>query len=154
MKRINAMILIITLILSIICVPRIEGKAADLEEPIDGSYLIEDDYSKGEAINITRGVYLKSGTSSIAKAGTGKITAGGRTVGQSVVSTISVMVRVDRLVNGSWTVYTSWTTTKSNAAMVSSSKTLSVPTGYYYRVYCIHKAETDKSGSFTDGIYI
>ena len=103
---------------------------------------------------IPRGMYLKSGTSSISEVGTGKIAAGGRTVGQMVVSKISVTVKVERLVNGSWASYTSWSEEKSNAALVSSSKTLTVPIGYYYRVYCRHYANTDASGSYTDGIHI
>ena len=34
------------------------------------------------------------------------------------------------------------------------SKTLTVPTGYYYRVGCVHYANSDVSDSYTDGIYI
>ena len=154
MKKTRAILLVIMVILGLVNVPGKSVKAAELLECVDGSYLTEDKSSEGEAVNITRGIYLKSGTSSIAKAGTGKITAGGRTVGQKVVSTIEVTVRVERLVNGKWTTYTSWNTTKKNAALVSSSKTMSVPTGYYYRVYYIHIADSDRSDSFTDGIYI
>lgn len=141
----------------VLCLSNVIGiQAAEGEECIEGSYLIEEDYSEGTSKSgmQTWGVYLGSGTSSIAKVGTGKIAAGGRTVGQRVVNTISVTVRVERLVNGKWVSYTSWTTTKSNSAIASSSKTLSVPTGYYYRVYCIHKANSDVSDSITDGIYI
>lgn len=103
---------------------------------------------------MSRGIYLKSGSSNIVRAGTGKISAGGNTVGQKTVSKITVDVTVERLVNGKWGYYTSWTATNYNSIYVSSSKTLSVPTGYYYRVYCTHYANSDVSGSYTDGIYI
>ena len=76
------------------------------------------------------------------------------TVGQKTVSKITVNVTVERLLNGKWAYYTSWTETNYNSVYVSSSKTLSVPTGYYYRVYCIHYANSDVSDSYTDGIYI
>ena len=103
---------------------------------------------------MSRGIYLKSGSSNIVRAGNGKIGAGGNTVGQKTVSKITVNVTVERLLNGKWAYYTSWTETNYNSVYVSSSKTLSVPTGYYYRVYCIHYANSDVSDSYTDGIYI
>ena len=103
---------------------------------------------------MSRGVYLKSGSSTITKVGPGKIGAGGNTVGQKVVSKITVDVTVERYVDGKWRYYTSWLETNYNSAYVSTSKTLSVPTGYYYRVGCVHYANSDVSDSFTNGIYI
>ena len=103
---------------------------------------------------MSRGVYLKSGSSTITKAGTGKIAAGGNTVGQKSVSKITVVVTVQQYKNGSWYNYTSWSATNYNSSYVSTSKTLSVPTGYYYRVGCTHYANSDVSDSYTDGIYI
>ena len=153
MKRMKAVILIVTMIIGIL-VPNKVAKAAEEVECVDGSYLTEDDCSEGEAVSKTRGIYFKSGTSSISKKGTGTIAAGGRTVGQMTVSKISVSVCVERLVNGSWVSYTSFSSTKYNSALASASKTLSVPIGYYYRVYSTHRAESDLSDSFTDGIHI
>ena len=101
-----------------------------------------------------RGVYLQSGYSQISKAGDGKITAGGSTTAQKVVSEVSIDVIVERKVNGSWYHYTSWTTTKKNAISVTSYKTLTVPKGYYYRVKCVHYANSDVSSSITGGLYI
>ena len=154
MKKFKSFLLMVTMISGLVFSDQGKVIAAEMGECVDGSYLIEEEYSEGEAVNITRGMYLKSGTSSIDKEGTGKIIAGGRTVGQMVVSTISVTVRVEKLVNGSWVSYTSWSATKNNAALVSTSKTLSVPIGYYYRVYSIHKANSNISDSFTDGIHV
>ena len=101
-----------------------------------------------------RGVYLQSGYSQISKVGAGKIAAGGTTTAQKVVSEVSINVNVERKVNGSWEHYTSWTSTKKNAAAVTSSKTLTVPKGYYYRVKCVHYANSDVSSSITGGLYI
>ncbi|MFR3413889.1 MAG: DUF6147 family protein [Coprococcus sp.] len=116
--------------------------------------MTNDDSSEVTVGSMSRGIYLKSGSSNIVRAGTGKIGAGGNTVGQKTVSKITVNVTVERLLNGKWAYYTSWTETNYNSSYVSSSKTLSVPTGYYYRVYCIHYANSDVSDSFTNGIYI
>ena len=118
-------------------------QAADMPECVDGSYLTNKDSSEVTVDSKSRGIYLKSGSSSITRAGTGKIAAGGNTD-----------VKVERYVNGKWGYYTSWIETNYNSAYVSTSKTLSVPTGYYYRVCCVHYANSDVSDSFTNGIYI
>lgn len=128
--------------------------AAEESECVDGSYLVNEDSSEVTVGSKTRGIYLKSGSSSIVREAPGKLTAYGDTVGQMVVSKITVNVIVQRLVNGSWQHYDSWTATNYNSAYVSSSKTKYVPTGYYYRVCCNHYANSDVSGSFTNGIYI
>lgn len=108
----------------------------------------------GYATIQTRGVYLQSGFSKISKAGDGKITVGGSTTAQKVVSEVSINVNVERKVNGSWEHYTSWTSTKYNSIAVTSYKTLSVPKGYYYRVECVHYANSDVSSSGTNGLYV
>lgn len=108
----------------------------------------------GYATVQTKGVYLQSGFSKISKPGDGKITAGGSTTAQKVVSEVSINVNVERKVNGSWEHYTSWTSTKYNTIAVTSYKTLSVPKGYYYRVKSVHYANSDVSSSATGGLYI
>lgn len=154
MKKLRAVLVVSILILGVMVIPSKRVQAADVGECIDGSYLIDENNSEGEDTKITRGMYLKSGTSSITEVGTGKIVASGKTVGQTTVSKISVIVRVEKLVNGSWQAYTTWSATNYNSAYVSTSKTLSVPTGYYYRVYSTHTANSDISDSFTNGIHI
>lgn len=156
MKKNKILLLIVAMIM--VCTLLIGAQqnvqAADGQECVDGSYLTNDDSSEVTVGSMSRGIYLKSGSSNIVRAGTGKIGAGGNTVGQKTVSKITVNVTVERLLNGKWAYYTSWTETNYNSSYVSSSKTLSVPTGYYYRVYCIHYANSDVSDSFTNGIYI
>lgn len=150
LSLIMAMVMVCVLVIS----TQTSVKASEIPKCIDGSYLTHDDSSEVTVGSMSRGIYLKSGSSTITKAGTGKIAAGGNTVGQKTVSKITVVVRVEQYVNGYWGYYTSWTTTNYNSNYVSSSKTLSVPTGYYYRVYCTHYADSDVSGSYTNGIYI
>ena len=128
--------------------------ASDEQKCVDGSYLIDEESSEVTVGSKTRGIYLKSGSSSMVKEGTGKLSAGGNTVGQVVVSKISVNVNIQKLVNGSWQYYDSWTVTNYNSAYVSSTKTKYVPSGYYYRTYCTHYANSDTSGSFTNGVFI
>ena len=141
MKKRKILSLIMTMIMVCALFISTQGvaKASDVPECIDGSYLTNNDSSE---------------VTTITKAGPGKIAAGGNTVGQKVVSKITVSVTVERLLNGKWAYYTSWIETNYNSIYVSTSKTLSVPTGYYYRVCCTHYANSDVSDSFTNGIYI
>ena len=153
-KKITAMAVMSLFAATQLQTPQVNVQAADGQECVDGSYLTNDDSSEMTVGSMSRGIYLKSGSSNIVRAGTGKIGAGGNTVGQKVVSKITVDVTLERYMNGKWGYYTSWVQTNYNSAYVSTSKTLSVPTGYYYRVYCVHYANSDVSGSYTDGIYI
>lgn len=155
-KKILSMIVTMTMILGIFFViPIEEVKAAEVKIIVDGSVLLDDaEESIGEMRSITKGQYLQNGSSRIVKSGTGKITVGATTIAQRQVSSIQVAVVVERLVNGSWVSYTSWTTSKENTYYVSTSKTMTVPRGYYYRVRSVHSANSDIGTSNTNALYV
>ena len=122
---------------------------------VDGSLLLDEvEESAGQMLPESRGQYLQTGSCKIIKAGTGKITVGGTTIAQKQVSSIKVTIMLERLVNGNWVSYDSWSASKSNAYSVTVSKTLSVPRGYYYRVLSIHNANSDRSRSNTNALYV
>lgn len=155
MKKTIAMILTLVMIVSFGMAGVMQVQAAEELVCVDGSYLLDNvTESVGEAVGITRGYYFKSGSSTISEIGTGKIGVGGDTTAQRIVDEISVTVKVQRLVNGRWQNYHTWSAEKTNAAYVSTSKTLTVPTGYYYRVCCTHYAGSDSGASNTDALYI
>lgn len=154
MKKVISIALTFIIMIGLINTNSLFVRANNSAEMIDGSYLLNEESSEVVVEFLTRGAYLKSGSSSIVKAGTGKITAGGTTVAQKVVSSVSITVRVERLVNGTWQIYDSWSSTRYNAASASSSKVLSVPSGYYYRAHCMHYANSDASSSVSNGIWI
>lgn len=155
MKKAIAMILTLVMIVSFGLTGAMQVQATDELVCVDGSYLLEDaNESIGDMEISTWGYYLKSGMSSITEVGTGKIGVGGSTTAQRVVGEISVYVKVQRLENGVWRNYHSWSAEKTNAAYVSTSKTLTVPTGYYYRVCCSHYAASDAGTSNTNALYI
>lgn len=103
-----------------------------------------------------RGVFLQQGTSSLVKTGEGLVTAGGMTVGQQVVKSISVNVILERLDENDmkWVRENSWVAEDKNTTVVQCNKTVPVPRDQFYRVRSIHYAETDTSSSFTDGLFI
>lgn len=101
-----------------------------------------------------KGRYLQDGSTVIGNAGVGKIVAGGDTVAQMVVDKVQVAVIVEQYNNGAWSQVYSWRESEMNTYVVSTSKTLTIPRGYYYRARGIHSANTDVANSFTDGIWM
>lgn len=154
-KRILAAVGTLSLIVSLSAVPVNPVKAAEPEDVvIENSALSYEKESVGEIMLQTRGAYLQSGSSSIGEIGKGKIKVSGTTIAQKTVSEIKLSVIVERLVDGSWLRYHSWSVSDKNAYALTSSKTLTVPRGYYYRVRCVHSANSDISNSNTGGIYV
>ncbi len=155
-KKILAMITVLALVSSApIIIPMETVKAAEEENVVDGSILLDGvEEAEGEMLSITKGQYLQTGNSKIVKSGTGKITVGGTTIAQKTVQSVKIAVMVERLVGGSWLSYTSWTTSKENTYYVSTSKTMTVPRGYYYRVRAVHSANSDISNSNTNALYV
>ena len=154
-KKVVAMVMAASLAIGIF--PMIPAESVRAEEIImvDGSVLLDDaEESVGELNLQTKGQYLQSGSSKIVRAGVGKIAVGATTIAQEKVSKIKVSVTVERLVNGNWLSYTSWSASKVDAYSVTTSKTLTVPRGYYYRVTAIHNANSDRGNSNTSGLYV
>lgn len=152
-KRYLSLVCVMALLLSVFGV---NAQASDQMSMVDGSYLTQDEESVGEAILSMRGVDLQTGSSKITKASSTAINAGGTTTARHTVSKIGIVVVVERLKVGtsSWAYYKTWEVEKTNTYSVTSSKKLTVPKGYYYRVRCTHWANSDASSSFTNGILI
>lgn len=152
-KRVNALLL--ALLFFITGVIAGEGKvyAEEVVQDVEISEVWTEDALVGYAELQTRGVYLARGISVINNAGGGKIGCGGITEA-AVKCKVSCSAIVEKKVNGSWTRVTSWTTTNASAYSATVSKTLSVASGYYYRVRCTHYASTDVSSSYTDGLWM
>lgn len=152
-KRYLSLVCVIAFLLS---VSGVNVRASEELTMIDGSYLTHEEESVGEAVLIMRGEDLQSGSSKVSKASSTAINAGGTTLAHHTVDEIGIVVVVERLKKGTstWSYYRTWDAEKTNASSVSSSKNLTVPTGYYYRVRCTHWANSDASSSFTNGVYI
>ena len=125
-----------------------ETKAEDVGEDLNFSYLLTEDTLVGTTEMQTWGVYLAEGNSYICKNGTGIIGAGGDTIAATKCQ-VAVTAIVERKVNGSWVRVTSWNSTTISGYSAVVSKSLTVGTGYYYRVRCSHYAASDVSSSGT-----
>lgn len=155
-KKVVSNVVVLAMICGILLlIPAEEARAADSSRVIDGSILLDDaEESVGEMIPITKGQYFQNGSSSIGKIGIGKIKVSSTTIAQKQVATIKAAVMVERLVNGSWVSYTSWTATKNNTYSLVTAKEMTVPRGYYYRVRTVHDVASDRAYSNTSGLFI
>lgn len=151
---------VLTILLTVmICITgvvswNINVKAETKTEDIDMSELMTEDALIGYAENQTWGVYFSDGYSIINKISSTKIGAGGAT-NAAVKCTVKVTAIVERKnSSGTWARVTSWSQTREDAYTVMASKSLTVASGYYYRVRCYHYASTDSATSYTDALWI
>lgn len=155
-KRLLSICCILMLIVSVSAVPVLDSHAASELPMIDGSYLTHDDESTGYDTKITRGEDLLTGYSKCVELGPELLYAGGVTIAAHEVEEVGVGVIIERAQKGdtAWKTYDGWNEFNENADRISTSKTLEVEGGYYYRVRCVHSAGEDISSSFTNGVYI
>lgn len=152
-KKVLTFLLIFALILSVVPCGMSEVHAEEEVEveDIDYSYLEDEAALVGYMESQTWGVYLIAGTSGIRKYSSTKIVAGGNTAAARACKVVLTVI-VEKLTSDGWARVTSWTTTKTNDVSVTSSKLLTVATGYSYHVRCYHYAGTDSGYSCTNAL--
>ena len=148
-RKIIALLLVMMLGVCGVYVDGLEARAEDM----DFSLLLNEDTLVGTVQDQTWGIYLAEGNSYISRISSTKIGAGGDTIAASKCQ-VSVTAIVERLVNGSWARVTSWTSTTTSGYSATVSKSLTVATGYYYRVRSAHYAASDVSSSWTDALWM
>ena len=91
----------------------------------------------------TRGVpnivFLKS---SISKSSSTSVTISAKTETDIVCVFVGGQMTIQRWINNSWTNYQSYTFWSYNSARASSTRTVTVPSGYYYRLVVAHMASS------------
>ena len=133
---------------------KVETKAETTEEDIALSEVMTEDALIGYSQNQTWGVYYSDGYSIINKISSTKVGAGGVT-NANVKCKVSVQAILERKnSSGTWGRVTSWLQTNESAYSAMISKSVTVSSGYYYRVRCYHYAGTDASSSYTGGLWI
>lgn len=151
LKKFAIWITVLCLGVTGICVNPLNVSAEEGMEETDSSELLTEGTIIGYMDGQTKGVYLSSGYSIIRDAGGGKIVAGGGT-NATTYCKVTLNVIVERLDGGNWKRVTSWVASAPSDMAVMSSKVLSVGSGYYYRVRCLHSANSDASSSMTSSL--
>lgn len=152
-KKLTVILLALVLFSTSLLAVDMETNAKETETDVTYESLLTEDALIGYMQSQTWGIYLVDGTSVINDAGGGKIGAGGLTTAAKKC-TVSVNAIVERKVGSSWVRVTSWTVTNTNALIATASKTISVASGYYYRVRCNHAAASDASSSYTGALWM
>lgn len=152
-RRMLAMLLALMVCVIGVWGTEISVRAEELGEDIDFSYLLTDSTLVGYMEAQTRGIYLAEGNSFISKMSTTKIGAGGAT-NAALKCKVSITSIVERQTSTGWARVTSWTQTNENDFSAMISKSLTVGTGYWYRVRSHHYAATDASSSCTSALYM
>lgn len=152
-RKMTALLLVIMFCICGVYCNDFDVRAEAMGEDIDFSYLLTEDTLIGTSQAQTWGIYLAEGNSFINKISSSKIGAGGNTIA-STKCQVSVTSIVERLDDGLWVRVTSWTSTTASGYSALISKSLSVGTGYYYRVRSTHYASTDRSSSCTSSLWM
>lgn len=164
-KRVLSLLCILTILSGMFIYSYIEVEASvDKGIQVDGSYLTNEDSSRGTTISdsITRGVHLMDGECSITKAGRGRIYVYSSTTANHDVDYVATIIYVDRYneTTQKWGQIDYWMVEDHNTYYVSTSKSMAVDRGYYYRVHADHFAGMDadypyeEATTATDGIWI
>lgn len=153
-RRILTMLLAVMICITGVLSWNVNVNAEVESEDIDMSYLLTEDALIGYADNETWGVYFSDGYSIINKISSTKIGAGGVT-NASRKCTVSVTAILERKTSsGSWARVTSWSQTNTNTYSAMVSRSVTVGTGYYYRVRSNHYASTDSASSCTNALWM
>jgi len=152
-KRVLALLMALALFVTGIWHDSISVNAEELGEDLDFSYLLTDNTLVGYMKAQTKGIYLAEGNSFINEMSSIKIGAGGLTTA-ALKCRVSVTAIVERQTSTGWARVTSWTQTNENAFTAMVSKSLTVATGYWYRVRSLHYASSDGSSSCTSALWM
>lgn len=153
-KRVSSILYAIMLCVVGVLNVNVEVNAEVPSEDVALSAIETDDALIGHAQNQTWGVYFSDGFSIINKMSPTKVGAGGAT-NANVKCKVKVNAILERKTSsGSWARVTSWLQTNENAYSVVISKSVTVSTGYYYRVRSYHYAGSDTASSSTDALYM
>lgn len=130
------------------------SEETNVEVATDGTLLTHEEESSFTVYPRLRGVYLLKGTGTLTVPGNGLVGCYGTTTATMSVSKISISVRLERYVSGTWVGVSSWSNVGYNTNYISTYKGFSVTGGYYYRVVTEHWAATDWTMGSTSGIWV
>lgn len=151
MKKIFKGLVTVIMAMAIMIQP-VTCRAQEVAE--DGTLLTYELEVGGEYFSLTRGIYLMGGSAYLSVPSTGYVCGSASTFAQTKVSSIGLGMSIQRYNNGSWSTVQQWTASGSNMSTLTSSKTISVTRGYYYRLYASHSAGGEFCWNTTSGIYV
>lgn len=158
MKKIVGFCLVITLLLGISIPAYAETTPPELGKTVDGSTLIDEDFSEITFYNYARGNILNRGVAKVTKVDSNTVNAYGAVIGAVACDTMELTIVLQRYNGSSWTNVASKTYSASNVGFFTKSFNTTVTSGYYYRVKaaCVAKdgGTVESQIPITDGIWV
>ena len=161
MKKVLKFVNVIVLCFSFLCLNIVDVYADgldDLGKVVDGSKLIDEQYSESIAQSLIRGNILNQGTTRITNNGDGTANIYGAVLGSVTCDKLRLKLTIQQYRNGSWYNYGTYSDVAYNTSTFSRSWDVSVSGGYYYRVKAACVAQkgstTESQLPITDGLWI
>lgn len=149
-KAVSIFVLIAVLTIAMIIPVAAETLTDDVLETTEDS-------AEDTTYSMLRGNNLNLGTTKIVKLASNKVGINGRTQCHHVCDKVYLEIYLERKVNGTYSVYKSWSFTADNVSNLNKDLTVIVPSGYYYRVRGYHAAKDgskESTKTLTSGILV
>lgn len=157
-KKMMGFILSVSLMLGMCISTYASENPPNLGEVVDGSLLTNENESEISLYNRARGNILDTGAARISEIGSGQINAYGAVMAAVKCDTLRLEINIQQLRNGNWVNIKNYSSTASNASLLTKSYNYTVSKGYYYRVMagCIATkgGTTETKIPITNGIWI
>lgn len=130
----------------------------DIDQIIHTSTWSDETQAEDIVTNVKRGTDFYQGGAKISVLSSNSINVYGHTFAYHDCDSIDLVIYVDKLVGNTWKLYKSFSFTENNVSIVSKSVTMTVPSGYKYRMRGYHRTYNDgrqeSSSTVTDGVYV
>lgn len=157
-RKMMGLILVLSMIMGMQVVTYASEVPVNLGEVVDGSILTDENSSESIFYNPARGNILNRGVAKISNNGDGSVNAYGAVMAAVKCDTLRLEINIQQLRNGNWVSIKNYSSTASNASLLTKSYNYTVTKGYYYRIMaaCIAtKGGTSENQiPITDGIWI
>lgn len=124
---------------------------SEVTEIFDWNFGVQDEV-------VPYGTYFAFGRTGISKESSKSVYISGSTSCYETCNTVKVNVTLQKLKNGSWCYVTERSHTEYNSTFSSVDDTISVDSGYYYRVVSVHSAtkngKTETGSATSSSVYV
>lgn len=130
----------------------------DMDQIIHTSTWSDETQAEDIVTNVMKGTDFYQGAAKISVLSSNSINAYGHTFAYHNCDTIDLVIYVDKLVGNTWKLYKSFSFTENNVSTLSKSVTMTVQSGYKYRMRGYHRTYNDgrqeSAYSTTEGVYV
>lgn len=130
----------------------------DIEQIVHTSTWNDETQAEDIVTSVKRGTDFYQGAAKISLLSSNSINAYGHTFAYHTCDSIDLVIYVDKLVGNTWKLYKSFSFTENNVSTLSKSVTMTVQSGYKYRMRGYHRTYNDgrqeSAYSTTEGVYV